>query len=364
MTPTQEFYTFCGNLLRKYKATIQHLRILQPIAASTVPHFPIDTLINAGTSSKLSHLEMEGLTMSRDGFSSFLQACPSLHSLGLRRMTLLSGPIYYPSGDNYYPKHHTLQTLSASIKQVFMPDVSNKSRIPPLLVHFPGLKSWRILNEGTTSSHEIPIIEIRDQVIEFCPSITSLELYIPPPVTVDILAHVIRKVAKVYVLNKHLSTEVVMAILHHQETLTNVGTFPSTADMYNSDSVPNVERNQLEGAGWIIQSIPRRCTSLTILCLPLFEMSMDDIEKAEWACQKLKILYFRVQGLNTKEKIDRAIQLWMEARIPRRKKRASKNRHKTIPNSDNSIEARVARHLLKFKKLREVWLGYKIRKVA
>ncbi|KAF9993506.1 hypothetical protein BGZ65_010942, partial [Modicella reniformis] len=34
-----------------------------------------------------------------------------------------------------------------------------------------------------------------------------------------------------------------------------------------------------------------------------------------------------------------------------------------IPQSDNSIAALLARHLLKFNKLREVWLGWKIQEV-
>ncbi|KAG0201997.1 hypothetical protein BGX31_003683, partial [Mortierella sp. GBA43] len=79
---------------------------------------------------------------------------------------------------------------------------------------------------------------------------------------------------------------------------------------------------------------------------------MDDINKARWNCHSLERLYIRIQGLNTKEKIDRAIQLWTDARIS----------NVSIPKSDGSIEAHVARHLVQFKKLRAVWLGWKVRK--
>jgi hypothetical protein len=34
------------------------------------------------------------------------------------------------------------------------------------------------------------------------------------------------------------------------------------------------------------------------------------------------------------------------------------------PPDDNSIEAHVARHLLKFESLREVWLGWKVHDVV
>jgi hypothetical protein len=103
-------------------------------------------------------------------------------------------------------------------------------------------------------------------------------------------------------------------------------------------------------------------------------MDMDDIEKTKWGCHNLEELHIRIQGLDTKEKINRAVQLWKEGRIVIRKNQVDGDQGESaitrfqldgiIPPSDESIEARVARHLLKFKKLKEVWLGWIIRRVA
>lgn len=185
--------------------------------------------------------------------------------------------------------------------------------------------------------------------------------------TVDLLVRAMDTLNEICVLNRCLSIEVVMSVLHHRETLTKVGTFTSYGEL-DSDNVPDIERNQPKTPGWIIQSLPRHCAKLDQLSLPLYEMNMDDIEDVKWTCHNLKKLDIRIQGLNTKEKIDRAIQLWIAARNARKHtdeaQTSSSGADTTIPESDNSIEARVARHLLKFKKLRSVWLGWKIRKVT
>ncbi|KAG0220516.1 hypothetical protein BGX31_010924, partial [Mortierella sp. GBA43] len=212
-----------------------------------------------------------------------------------------------------------------------------------------------IWSSSTTDSLEIPIEEFRGQVAKYCPSIKYLTACTRPPMTITMLTHVFSNLTKISVNNRYLSTEVAMAILHHQETLTYVATYIHNRDDFlNSEKVPDVARSRTEATGWVIQSILQFCTQLSSFQLPFYEMSMDDINKARWNCHNLERLYIRIQGLNTKEKINRAIQLWTDARIS----------NVSIPKSDGSIEAHVARHLVQFKKLRAVWLGWKVRKVA
>ena len=71
-------------------------------------------------------------------------------------------------------------------------------------------------------------------------------------------------------------------------------------------------------------------------------MDMDEVDDDKWACGGLRHLRVRVLGLDTKEKIDRTLKLWMK---------------RTNDDKDGSLEARVARHLFTFKDLRAVWLG-------
>ncbi|KAG0220519.1 hypothetical protein BGX31_010927 [Mortierella sp. GBA43] len=368
MMGTPEFHLYYGNIMRKNNTSVQRIEVKQA-STGAVQFFAVDTLfprMEAVATSKLSYLRIEGLTLSRNGFSSLLQHCPLLRTLNIRDTTLLSWPVYDKSGADCH-QHFGLQELTATIKQVFRPDRFEFA--PSLLVHFPRMKSWTAWNADTVAL-DVPIDEIRDQVTKFCPVLKNLWTSTNASMTMDLLVQAFDNLTGICIYNKFLSIEVVMAFLHHQETLTHVHTYKNQTHFYSSNTIPKAESNQLESAGWVIQSIPRRCTHLTSFKLPLFEMRMDDIEKAKWNCLNLSHLFIRIQGLNTEEKIDRAIQLWMDARAARKKEQANRTEPPTsadlietaIPESDTSIEARVARHLAKFEKLREVWLGWKVRK--
>jgi hypothetical protein len=191
--------------------------------------------------------------------------------------------------------------------------------------------------------------------------------------TIGMLVQVFCNLTTIAILNEELSSDMIMAVLNHQETLNTISTFIPHEGFYESETVSEVKSNQLDTSGWITQSIPRRCPRLNALEFPLFEMDMDDIEMADWGCHDLVVLRIRVRGLDTKEKIDQAIQLWKQGRIAIKKQVNDEQAESicsnlqldiVIPPGDNSIEERVARHLLKFKKLREVWLGWKTRNVA
>ncbi|KAF9918371.1 hypothetical protein FBU30_000236 [Linnemannia zychae] len=167
--------------------------------------------------------------------------------------------------------------------------------------------------------------------------------------------------------------------------------------------------------GQLLQLIPQRCVNLEVLSLHLHEMDMDEVESLdkEWVCKGLKTLRVRIKGLDTKKKISGALSLWYYWLLTRIKPESSvrsaektitsgkytsaipreehlrgtkvgreggdSNKERSHGNSnsteraktdsderegmrtirDNSIEARVARHLLKFEKLETIWLGYK-----
>ncbi|KAF9980397.1 hypothetical protein BGZ65_005155 [Modicella reniformis] len=241
---------------------------------------------------------------------------------------------------------------------------------PSLLVHFPNLKSWYFWNSSETL--EVKIEELRDEVTRCCPLLKTILTTSVANITASVLVKAFNSLTSIHVLNEHLSAEVILAIINHQKTLIHVFTFDSFSNFYDSDNIPRVKSNHLQVPGWIIQSLPRRCTRLKTLYFPLYEMNIDDIEEATWECYSLERLHIRVHGLNTKKKIDRAIHLWTEGRIAIRKKQTNDEEMPTlsdsqlyavIPQCNNSIEARVARHLLKFSKLQKVWLGWKIRKV-
>ncbi|KAF9347894.1 hypothetical protein BGX34_002816 [Mortierella sp. NVP85] len=371
MTATQEYYAHVSDLLRRINKTTQRLEIYQP-TSTQVPFFSVDPLLHpsTGATSKLSYLEIQGLTMTRDAFSSLLRNSPALTTIDIRDSTLAMLPGYNrPHPDEDYYRHHGVIELGAGFGQVFFTE-----DVPSLLVHFPNLTLWETWDFPTPS--EPSVDKLKSEVTRYCPMLLELWSRDPSPMASGMIAQALNNLTTIGVEQRKLDTELVMAILHHQETLEYFGTFHDDILLQESDIVPRVEGGQLE-AGWIIQSIPRLCTRLETLKLPDYEMNMSDIENAKWMCHNLETLFIRIRGLNTKEKIDRAIRLWKRGRpvtvtVTVRETRSKKEKKSApsgyqsvnaIPQEDNSIEARVARHLLKFRKLRMVWLGWKIHEV-
>jgi len=357
MSPSQEFHALVGDLLRRVNTSFERIEILQP-SWSAAPYFTVESLFPMSSTkptSRLWSLKIQGLTMTRDSFSFLLRNCPSLTNLDIKDSTLVSLYLRDKSYEDKY-QHTGVTDLTATFEQVFNADGSEGA--PSLLIHFPNLITWEMY--GITSPYGTAIEKLRDEVAQHCPSLKELWTRDPAPVASSMLVEAFNGLKLIGVENGRLSVELVTAILNHQETLECVRTFGNIDDY---ELVPLVKNGSL-GASWIIQSIPRICSRLKTLGFPFYEMNMDDMEKTKWGCHDLEALYIRVQGLDTKEKIDRAIQFWQEERVAIRKGQIhGRQEQSVIPAGDNSIEARVARHLLKFKKLQQVWLGGKQRDV-
>ncbi|KAF9980396.1 hypothetical protein BGZ65_005154 [Modicella reniformis] len=366
MKTSPEFQAYFYDLMRRNNTTIEHIEI--PSSGGLFFNFDcFSPQTSTGVTSKLSFLKFQGLTMTRDAFSSMLRICPCLTKLNMRDTTMSSWSARGNMDADHY-QHHGITDLVASSKQVFRMD--NKSENPPsLLVHFPNLMSWHLWTSSNTL--DVKIEELKDEVAICCPLLKTLLVGTTAGITVNLLVKAFNNLTSICVYNHYISAEVVMAIVKHQDTLIHVSTF-TFSNFFDSDNIPEVESNHLEVPGWIIQLLPGSCTRLKSLRFPLYEMNINDIEEANWRCYNLESLYIRVHGVNTKEKIDRAMQLWTDGRIAIRKKQMNAEKRPTISNSqlytvilqgDNSIEARVARHLLKFNKLQKVWLGWKVQEV-
>ncbi|KAG0209839.1 hypothetical protein BGX33_005296 [Mortierella sp. NVP41] len=150
---------------------------------------------------------------------------------------------------------------------------------------------------------------------------------------------------------EHTSTQTIGAILLHQDSLEALKLHVSGVD-YDDDT------KDLRGL-WR----PRRqdCSRLETMDLHLHEMDMDEVEKGEWACKDLHSLRVRVKGLDTKDKILKAVALWRAGCRRRWQEEVAEGfvvMDVEQNETDLSIEARVARYLVKFDKLEKVWLGY------
>ncbi len=179
-----------------------------------------------------------------------------------------------------------------------------------------------------------------------------------------------------------LTPDVVVAMLRHKESLKHLSTFPpkqlTEAQFYDQEQVPPVEDNIPE-ATWTTQSLLRECPKLEECWLPESALSMDEIEKVEWRCKGLKDLRIRIQGLDAAESIDRVINMLKTRRCENSQRGARldiadeekigvvnsrlEGGTERAPAEDEQVyrqlalEERVVRHLIKFEKLKILWLG-------
>ncbi|KAK3827984.1 MAG: hypothetical protein J3Q66DRAFT_321564 [Benniella sp.] len=370
MTATQEFYACFVDLLRQVNASLQYLEIVQGVVEDEVPYFAVDSLFpvpNAGATSKLSFIRMEGLILTRQSFSLMLKNCPLLRQLTIQDTTLLYWSTHNTTATQLH-QHTGLFELTASLEQVFRPNQSSQ-KSPSLFAHFPKLFSWHTWNSDIAGPIDIPTKEIQEDIAKHCRFMRMVSLETCASVGITILTQAFKGLASIRIITNQLSAEMVMAISDHRETLESILSFVNRDNIYDSEEIPEVE--SISTGGWIIQSMPRHCNRLQKLQLSLYEMDMDDVERADWGCRNLEELHIRVRGLDTKEKINRAIQLWKEGvnatdmkQVNGGQKESSSTSLQLTPPGDNSIEARVARHLLKFQKLSEVWLGWRLQRVT
>ncbi|KAG0220792.1 hypothetical protein BGX31_010525 [Mortierella sp. GBA43] len=364
MTGSFQFQTYCGDLLRQNAATIVHLDLM-PRARPRTILFPFDALYPlAGnqTTSNLSLLKIGGMVLTRDGFSSLLRTCPALKALHLERSI-----IYTSSCSDPY-QHTGLTELVAPLEQIYGADPVT-TLAPWILEHFPQLE---VLYTWTMKpTMEVTASEMKAQFTRCCPHLKGIGIDSTALITSELLTAVFHSLTTIVVSNFSISTGVMDAILSHQGTLIRFSTSLQSIEYYDQEDTAEYGDGVLV-SGEIIQLIPATCARLTKLELPSWVMDMTEIEEAKWSCTELEELYVRVRELDTKEKIDCAIGMWIGYRNSKNTKGRGdpgssvdqssdchENSTAETAREEEPIEARVARHLSCFGKLRKVWLGPK-----
>ncbi|KAF9099037.1 hypothetical protein BGX27_000672, partial [Mortierella sp. AM989] len=366
------YQAHCFDILRRNASTLKDVEISKSRQnIITELFFPIDVLslgLSGNLVSKLSSLKFRGFTITRATLLSLIVASPLLKILDLTNTTIS------PSLVTNVFQHQGLVLLVASTTQIFQTN-TEAPNAPSLFAHFPNLVQWRVWNEPNAPL-AVPVKEIKAEMKRCCRLLGSLFAETSGPIAVELVANGFNSLYRICVLQDQLSPQLILAVLYHQEHLMEICTFAPSEDWDEKEDVPEIAQNQ--APGWAIQQIPQRCRHLYNLQLPFQEMDMDDGGMANWSCRFLSVLHIRIRGLDTKEKIKRAIQLWEE----KKRKKKEKDREKPADGSDDqysgddydydystfstlsenlSIEERVANHLFRHKSLREVWLGVKIR---
>ncbi|KAF9134227.1 hypothetical protein BGW39_007698 [Mortierella sp. 14UC] len=276
---------------------------LLPSSGSASPFIP----------SKLRVLKLRRLCLTRDSLITILQGCPELTDLRLFRTEVIGTPT------------QSFKVLALTLKSLIL----IKEEIS---LYFTQLTGYYVKdNVGVINLEILSKIATNATITEICFD------------------------------TKHSSLDVIMGILLHQTTMRVVKHFDVNIDFESAGKVVSVS-SHFQGLSRFLQLIPRCCSKLEDMDLHGYEMDIDDIERGEWVCKDLRELRIRAKDLDTKSKILGAIALWHAGCWRRwQAKAGGPEVFDEQVSLDQPVEARVARHRLKFDKLWTVWLWYQTR---
>ncbi|KAG9062080.1 hypothetical protein KI688_006804 [Linnemannia hyalina] len=299
---------------------------------------------------------------------------------------------YHRSGVSQFPTRGTLLPYLRIITALRPdPTDSQVQPSPGLLMHFPNLKTWSTSGSESELRFVLPSGLLKAEVKQHCPLLSDVLLRdSPESMWVTLFTDVFSNLKEISFDYKSMSVQVLTTILLHQDTVESIQANPGKEFDFERDVFhPGPVTDHFQTSGRQVQLLPRSCTRLTELNLHPHVMDIDIVGNKAWNCKDLRTLRTRIKGLDTKERIMRAIDLWRAGwrkRVLARRRQSNDGMEDPIrfitrtlaeikamqagtflPSAggvvlldiDHSIEARVARHLLQFEKLENVWLGYK-----
>ncbi|KAF9114068.1 hypothetical protein BGX27_000199 [Mortierella sp. AM989] len=357
MDSSPRYQAYAYDILRRNITTLKNIQISKSYSGNSDPLFLFVDALSPSTGTKstsvLCHLKLDGISMTRDAFSSLLRMSPALETIDMRNIVLTSNLIT----DMY--QHPNVTHLIASINQVFKVD-EQSNNAPSLFAHFPNLTIWSMWS-ASTSDLDVPVDAIKAEIIKRCPQLKTLSTSLSGSFVVDILTHGIDNLKGICFMHKCFTPLLTMGVLLHKDTLERIETHTTSTKFYESEHVHSID-NHFQEYGWTVQTMIHLCAHLKTIRIPLLEMNIEDIEKIGWTCTNLVELRIRIKGLDTAQKIDKVVELWLEGRSKKRQSTQDIAEADCLVNL--TLEGRVARHLIKFDKLKEVWLGTRFYRVA
>ncbi|KAF9123104.1 hypothetical protein BGW39_009252 [Mortierella sp. 14UC] len=268
----------------------------QAFIPSSVAASPVNSLITA--TNVLTTLQVWQLYLTHDDWITILEASPRLTKVSASMTSIIGTP-------TRSFQHTGVTLLAYPLKSIFPQE---QTTTPSLLLYFPNLTTldtWR-----GESRYEIPTARVKTELARCCSRITQYKLEEHGgSITSEFLTDIASNVSRLTIQLEHLTPETITAILLHQATLKKLSHFYYGDFDYDKEQVGPVSIG-LQVTDEMMQQIPRRCSRLQRLNLHKHEMDMDIVEAQVWACKDLRKLRIRVKGLETQEKILRAIALW------------------------------------------------------
>ncbi|KAF9105261.1 hypothetical protein BGX27_009711 [Mortierella sp. AM989] len=313
----------CLDILKRNSGTLEELEVSQ--ADNSDLFFPIDFMpIGSPSSSNLTSIKFQRLTITRAALVSLLRASPKLAVLDLRDSKVLPSTI----SDTFQLRSVFL--IVASATQIFQSSTQSKDDTPSLLAHFPNLRQWRVSNEPGTV---LPIsgADIKAQVTRYCPVLWNIYVDIVGPPAIDLIANGFHRLSVICVAQDQLSPKLILAVITHKSSLNEFRTFVHSqeSDDDEDDDAP-AQLIGRQAPSWAIHQIPANCDGLSKLKLPDQAFDLVGKEMFLWSCKFLNVLHIRIVGLDTKSKIDRAIQLYKEKKAQKKEKEEKREESRKI----------------------------------
>ncbi|KAG0283090.1 hypothetical protein BGZ96_012540 [Linnemannia gamsii] len=291
-------------------------------------------------SCSLTRLFLDKVCITRKAFSSILQSSPSLQFLKLEDVVLLA---YNPMLEHF--RHTGLTTLDAARPQIWGDSEDLLLDSQSLLVHFPSLKDWGIQKSVAGLSPEM-LKKLKGGLLLDCPRLKSVRFCMTESDSIaSYLDNVFHELESCTFVYASLNRTVLLSLLEHQASLTSI--FLTPTDTSVGPSTPD----ELVYSKKIIGLLLKSCGSLQVLSVEGHQMDVSFLEDETIACMDLQELRVRFYGLDTAALVDGCLEAMLTRQKPDAGIVQGQNKNGQL------VSERVRYQLMRFKKLKTVWLG-------
>ncbi|KAF9137390.1 hypothetical protein BG015_002736, partial [Linnemannia schmuckeri] len=212
--------------------------------------------------------------------------------------------------------------------------------------HVPSLEIWE-LEHAIEASSSRTMAELRQELSENCSNLKGVVFVDNNSNHIsEYLDHVFRRLECCTFPYCSFGSAVLLSLLVHQASLTTIVMIePKVISLYVDDETPSSQM--------LIGLILRSCRRLKILSIKGHVMDVDYLEDQEVVCEGLQELRVCFRGLNIPAAINNCLVRLASMKTLSTSLNATDEFHK----DDESIELRICHQLMRFKKLKTVWLG-------
>lgn len=343
---SEQVNTHGFDLLRRNRASLTFLKIIRKPFEPEFDIVPVqycippDVLVHP-TVSRLTDLSLHNISLTREGFAHILRSSPCLKKLDLTTSNILAGGYIDTVGargtgkdrltdqdseDDYYSeeegaetvvvdgavirwrpfRHQGVVELAATLQEIFEPDPNVPS--PSLLRHFPRLQELYLSELELISSIKSSVI--RSEVKACCPDLCTVGFSSSPsPAVEELVTHAFENLAAVHLEHQNYTIGVFHGLLHHHSTLTSIMTYADPGTSFDSRQ-PEPIHDFFKDQGRVIQLL-FQILPLRTVCFHEHEMKIEWMEEKPWR-GTLEELSVRIEGLDTEQKIEKALSAWVE----------------------------------------------------